>query len=224
MNKRDKKLKLYSVITADVVKSSKLSISKHKQLIEIIKKCSSEIQKVFPGTFQYTPEYFRGDSWQIVLKKPEYALAVVLFYRAFIRANMKISFLDARMAISLGTIDFVKKSFGVGEAYKISGEALDLKGKRRLKFIFNDKEISLLLDLIVENADFISSKWTVKQSQIIILALSGFNQLQIAKKIKVSQQAISQQLDSAGWSVISRNLAFFHSTISNLNNKATTSF
>ncbi|MGQ9643525.1 MAG: hypothetical protein ACUVT3_06680 [Ignavibacterium sp.] len=224
MNKRDKKLKLYSVITADVVKSSKLSITKHKQLIDIIKKCSSEIQKVIPGTFQYTPEYFRGDSWQIVLKKPEHALAVVLFYRAFIRANMKISFLDARMAISLGSIDFVKKSFGVGEAYKISGEALDLKGKRRLKFIFNEKEISLLLDLIVENTDFISSKWTVRQSQIIILALSGYNQLQIAKKIKVSQQAISQQLDSAGWSVISKNIDFFKNTVLKLNNKDSTSF
>lgn len=224
MNKKDNRLKLYSVITADVVKSSKLPITKHKQLINIIKKCGKEIQKVLPGTFQYTPEYFRGDSWQVVLKKPEYALAVVLFYRAFIRANMKISFIDARMAISIGSIDFVKKSFGVGEAYKISGEALDLKGKRRLKFIFNDKEISLLLDLLVENTDFISSKWTVKQSQIIILALSGFNQLQIAKKIKVSQQAISQQLDSAGWSVISRNLDYFQNTVLKLNDKIITSF
>ncbi|MCL6494700.1 MAG: SatD family protein [Ignavibacterium sp.] len=224
MSKQEKNSKLYSVITADIVKSSKLSIAKHKKLISIIKKCGSEIQRVFSAIFQYSPEYFRGDSWQIVLKKPEYALAVVLFYRAYIRANMKISFMDARMAISLGSIDFVKKSFGVGEAYKISGEALDLKGKRRLKFICNEKEISLLLDLLVENSDFISSRWTVRQAQIIILALSGLNQLQIAKKIKVSQQAISQQLDSAGWSIISKNIDYFKNTVSKLNNKINTSF
>lgn len=207
---------LYSVITADIVKSSKLSIAKHKKLIQVIKKCANEIQKVFPASFQYAPEYFRGDSWQMVLKKPELALSVILFYRAFIRANMNLSFMDARMAIALGSIDFVKKSFGVGEAYKISGEAIDVKGKRRLKFIYNDKKISEMLDLIVENSDFISSRWTVRQCEVIILSMKGYNQLQIAKKIKVSQQAVSQQLESAGWSIISRNIVFFQNIVGNL--------
>ncbi|WP_348344671.1 SatD family protein [Ignavibacterium sp.] len=216
MTKVKPKVKLYSVITADIVKSSKLSISKHKKLIEVIKICATEIKKVFPATLQYAPEYFRGDSWQVVLKKPEYALAIALYYRAFIKANMEINTIDARMAISLGSIDFVKKSFGVGEAYKTSGEAIDIKGKRRLKFIYDKKEISELLDLLVENSDFISSRWTVRQCKVILLSLKGYNQLQIAKKIKVTQQAVSQQLDSAGWSVISKNIAYFQNTIEKL--------
>ncbi|WP_290663876.1 SatD family protein [Ignavibacterium sp.] len=219
-----KKNKLYSVITADIVKSSKLSIVKHKKLIEVIKKCGIEIQKVFPGSFQYTPEYFRGDSWQIVLKKPELALGIVLYYRAYIRANMKLSSMNARMAISLGTIDFIKKSFGVGEAYRISGEAVDIKGKRRLKFIYNESELSELLDLLVENSDFISSRWTVRQCQIILLSMKGYNQLQIARKIKVTQQAVSQQLDSAGWAVISRNIKNFQTIIEKLISPNNTSF
>lgn len=217
---RDKKQnKLYSVITADVVKSSKLPIAKHKKLIQIIKSCATEIQKVFPASFQYAPEYFRGDSWQIVLKKPELALSIILFYRAYIRAYMKLSSMDARMAISLGTIDFVKKHFGVGEAYKISGEAIDIKGKRRFKFIYSEKEISELLDLLVENSDFISSRWTVRQCEVILLSMKGYNQLQIAKKIKVTQQAVSQQLDSAGWSVIAKNIVYFQNTIEKLTRK-----
>lgn len=221
---KNPKSKLYSVITADIVNSSKLTIAQHKKLISIVKKCSLEIQKIHPSLFQYTPEYFRGDSWQLVLKKPEFALEVVLFYRAFLRAKMKNNTTDARMAISIGSIEYVKKHFGVGEAYKISGETLDLKGKRRLKFVFNDNTISNFLDLIVENSDFISSKWTFKQSQIIVLALSNFNQLKIADKIKISQQAVSQQLDSAGWSVISRNMMYFKQTVLNLNNNMNTSF
>ncbi|BDQ02123.1 SatD family protein [Ignavibacterium sp.] len=217
MKKAETKTKLYSVITADIVKSSNLSLTKHKKLIEVIKKCANEIKKVFPSALQYAPEYFRGDSWQIVLKKPELALAIVLYYRAYIRANMKINSIDSRMAISLGTIDFVKRSFGVGEAYKTSGEAIDIKGKRRLKFIYNEKEISELLDLLVENSDFVSSRWTVRQCEVILLSLKGYNQLQIAKKIKVTQQAVSQQLDSAGWSVILKNISYFQNTIEKLN-------
>lgn len=224
MSKEKKRNKLYSVITADIVKSSKLSIATHEKLIQVIKKCASEIQKVFPKTLQYTPEYFRGDSWQIVLKKPELALAIIIYYRAFIRANMKFSSMDARMAISLGSIDFVKKYFGVGEAYKISGEAIDIKGKRRFKFIYNKEGISELLDLLVENSDFISSRWTVKQCQVILLSMKGYNQLQIAKRLKVSQQAVSQQLDAAGWSVISKNIDYFQNTIEKLIQNNSTSF
>lgn len=224
MAKEKKKSRLYSVITADVVKSSKLSIAKHRKLVDVIKKCGNELQKIFPAAFQYTPEYFRGDSWQVVLKKPELALKIVLYYRAFIRANMKLNSMDARMAISLGSIDFVKKSFGVGEAYRISGEAIDIKGKRRLKFIYNESEISELLDLLVENSDFISSRWTVRQCQIMLLAVKGYNQLQIARKIKVTQQAVSQQLDSAGWAVISRNINTFQKRVEKLIHNNNTSF
>ncbi|AFH49476.1 Hypothetical protein IALB_1769 [Ignavibacterium album JCM 16511] len=224
MTREKKQNKVYSVVTSDIVKSSKLSITKHKKLIRVIKNCAIEVQKVFPASFQYAPEYFRGDSWQIVLKKPELALSIILFYRAYIRAYMKLSSMDARMAISLGRIDFVKKHFGVGEAYKISGEAIDIKGKRRFKFIYNEKETSELLDLLVENSDFISSRWTVRQCEVILLAMKGFNQLQISKKLKVTQQAVSQQLDSAGWSVIAKNIAYFQNTIEQLTRKQNTSF
>lgn len=213
----DKIQKLFSVITGDIIKSSKLSIEQHKKLIKVMRNCSKEVQKVFPGVLKYEPELFRGDSWQLLIKKPEEALSIALFYRAYLKANMMINKIDARMAISVGTVDFIESSFGVGDAYKISGKALDKKGKRKIKFVSDIVTESETIDLIVYNIDFISSKWTGKQSKIILLAFQNMEQNAIAVKLKISQQAVSKQLDSAGWNIVYSNINYYKNILSNKN-------
>jgi hypothetical protein len=205
--------KLYAVITGDIIKSSRLSLEKHKQLIRVMHSCSREISVVFPKALKYEPEFFRGDSWQMLLQKPELALNIALFYRAFLKAKMQMDSIDARMAVSVGTVDFIESSFGIGDAYKISGKALDKKGKRKLKFVSDILANSEILDLLIQNTDFISSKWTSRQSKIILLALQNKNQKEIAGKLKITQQAVSQHMDSMGWLIIYENLKYFSGII-----------
>jgi hypothetical protein len=213
---KSKTKKLYSVLTGDIIKSSKLSLDKHKLLIKVMRTCSKEITIIYPNALKYEPEFFRGDSWQLLLKKPELALSIALFYRTFLKAKMKLSNIDARMAISIGTVDIIQSEFGIGNAYKISGETLDKKGKRRIKFASDLLPSHELIDLIIYNTDLISSKWTSKQSEIILFALQTSNQKEIARRFHITQQAVSQHLESAGWYVISKNLNYFIAAISNL--------
>ena len=210
---KEKSKKLYSVITGDIVKSSRLSLDKHKLLIKVMRSCAIEIFSLFPGALKYNPELFRGDSWQLLIQKPESALSIAVFYRAYLKAKMQLDSIDARMAISVGTVDFVESSFGVGDAYKISGKALDKKGKRKIKFVLDRLDNSTVLDLLIQNTDFISSKWTHKQSKIILLALKNKSQSEIAKSLRITQPAVSQQMDTAGWTIISENLSYFRSVI-----------
>lgn len=205
--------KLYSVITGDIVKSSRLSIEQHKKLVKVMRSCSKEVQKVFPGSLKYEPELFRGDSWQLLIKKPEEALSIALFYRAYLKANMMISKIDSRMAISVGTVDYVESSFGIGDAYKNSGKALDKKGKRKLKFVSDFVANSDIIDLIIYNVDFISTRWTSNQSKIILLALQNMDQNSIAVKLKISQQAVSKHLDVTGWDIVISNINYFKSVL-----------
>jgi hypothetical protein len=209
----EKTKKLYSVITGDIVKSSRLSLDQHKQLIKVMRSCSKEISKVFPGALKYEPELFRGDSWQLLIKKPELAFSIALFYRAYLKAKMQLSSIDARMAISIGTVDFVESSFGVGDAYKISGKALDKKGKRKMKFVSDIIPEYDFIDLIIQNSNFISSRWTSNQCKIILLALQNMDQKAIASKLRITQSAVSQQMDAAGWIVVADNLAYFKSAM-----------
>ena len=53
------------------------------------------------------PEFYRGDGWQMVVDEPAQSLRVALFYRAALRSRMESRQFDARMAIAIGTIDFV---------------------------------------------------------------------------------------------------------------------
>lgn len=211
---KPKPKKYYSVITGDIVKSSRLPVDKHKMLIKVLRGCSSDVSAVFPGVLKYEPELFRGDSWQLLIQKPEMALSVALFYRAYLKAKMQLDSIDARMSISFGTVDIISNDLGVGDAYKISGKALDKKGKRKLKFVTTEISYPDFIDLIVENTDFISSRWTSRQSKIILLSLQNKNQKEIARKLRITQQAVSQHLDSAGWMIISANISFFVKSVS----------
>jgi hypothetical protein len=212
---KEKTKKLYSVITGDIVKSSKLPLDKHKLLVKVMRNCSKEISNIFPDSLKYKPELFRGDSWQVLIKKPELALSIALFYRAYLRAKMQLSSIDARMAISIGTVDFIESSFGVGDAYKISGKALDKKGKRKIKFVSDILSNSDVIDLLIYNTDFISTRWTSKQCKIVLLALQNRDQKAIASKLRISQQAVSKQIDAAGWMVVYDNVAYFKNVVLN---------
>ena len=214
---KEKTKKLYSVITGDIVKSSKLPLDKHKLLVKVMRNCSKEISNIFPDSLKYKPELFRGDSWQVLIKKPELALSIALFYRAYLRAKMQLSSIDARMAISIGTVDFIESSFGVGDAYKISGKALDKKGKRKIKFVSDILPNSDVIDLLIQNSDFISARWTSKQCKIVLLALQNRDQKAIASKLRISQQAVSKQIDAAGWMIIRQNISYFLTQINHSN-------
>lgn len=206
---KEKTKKLYSVITGDIVKSSKLSLENHKLLVKVMKSSSKDISKIFPDALKYEPELFRGDSWQLLIKQPELALSIAIFYRAYLKAKMQLSSIDARMAISIGTVDFIESSFGVGDAYKISGKALDKKGKRKIRFVSDVISNSDVIDLLIQNTDYISTKWTSNQSKIVLLALQDMDQQAIASKLRITQQAVSQQMDSAGWTIVSENINYF---------------
>ena len=206
---KEKTKKLYSVITGDIVKSSKLSLEHHKLLVKVMKSSSKDLSKIFPDALKYEPELFRGDSWQLLIKQPELALSIAMFYRAYLKAKMQLSSIDARMAVSIGTVDFIESSFGVGNAYKISGKALDKKGKRKIRFVSDIIPNSDVIDLLIQNTDYISSKWTSSQSKIVLLALQNMDQNTISSKLRISQQAVSKQIDSSGWIVVAENIVYF---------------
>ncbi len=206
---KEKTKKLYSVITGDIVKSSKLSLEHHKLLVKVMKNSSKDLSKIFPNTLKYQPELFRGDSWQLLIKQPELALSIAMFYRAYLKSKMQLSSIDARMAISIGTVDFIESSFGVGNAYKISGKALDKKGKRKIRFVSDVIPNSDVIDLLIQNTDYISSKWTSRQSNIVLLALQNMDQNAISSKLRISQQAVSKQIDSSGWMIVAENIDYF---------------
>ena len=208
--------KLYAIITGDIVASSRLSSNKREILHNVMVESSKVLQDEFKDAVPMGVDIFRGDSWQILLSKPAKALRLALFYRAMLRAKMESHRFDTRMAIALGRVDFIpgnRVSEGYGEAYRLSGKALETMPKAsNMSFVFPGRELEKVLDVVIKLIDSISSRWSDRQALAVTGALRGWKQEKIAEtwwKKKVSQQAVAQHLSRAGWYPVEKGILFF---------------
>jgi hypothetical protein len=210
---------LYAVLTGDIVGSSKLSASERQQIPSVLHEASENISRYFERSMQYEVDIFRGDSWQLVISEPSNSLRIGLFFRAIIRATLESRKVDTRLSIGIGTTEFIPESnvsTGNGEAFRLSGEALERFDKStRMKIAFPiryESGITHAFDVIVQLIDLLAQRWTSKQAEAVSGALVGMTQRAIAAEWvtePVSQQAISQHLELAGWTQIERGLDFF---------------
>jgi hypothetical protein len=76
------------------------------------------------------PEFFRGDSWQLALRDAGLALRIAVLARARLRTRAQT---DTRIGIGVGAVERLhpeRVSLSTGEAFVLSGRALDAIGPR----------------------------------------------------------------------------------------------
>jgi hypothetical protein len=211
-----------AVITGDFIGSSKLAPKDWDKLHVVMKQSSRLLRESFKETVPLEVDIFRGDSWQMLVLDPAKALRLSLFYRATIRAKMARPNLDTRMAIAVGNIDSIPQtrvSEGHGEAYLLSGEALDWLNKSKaanMCFAHKNDETAEMFDIIVRLIDAIATRWTDKQALAISGALRGMKQEEIAEKLwekRVTQQAVAQHLSRAGWDAVEKGIEYFENRL-----------
>jgi len=212
--------KLYAVITGDIVNSSKLPLEQRQKLHRIMKDGSKALLKAFKDSVPLEVDIFRGDSWQLLVADPSKSLRIGLFYRVYLRAWMGASRLDTRMAIAVGTIDFVpddRVSGGDGQAYQYSGNSLEEMAKgSNMCFRFPEREVEEFLDLLVHLLDVLATNWSDKQALAIIGALQGLKQEKIGSlwKPSITQQSVNRHLQRAGWFAVEKAIGFFEKQLS----------
>ena len=214
------KRKRYAVLTGDIVGSSRLSATERARLHEIlISSRKSVLERFGAGLVPMKPEIFRGDGWQFIVADSSKSLRVGLFFRASVRSGMRQKRIDTRVSIGIGTIDFLPRnnlSGGDGEAFRLSGEALEkLHKSHRMAVALpqsSASDMSAALDVIVKLIDLQAGNWTESQARAVSGALLGLKQEAIAKECfakRITQQSVAQHLDRAGWNSIELGIAFF---------------
>ena len=213
------KKKIYAVLTGDIVGSSKLPSASRQSLQQVLHNVSENISLYFHDIVPYKMDVFRGDSWQFVVSEPSKSLRIGLFLRSLIREGVEGMRVDTRISIALGTISFIPQSNvsgGDGEAFRLSGESLEEMNKAfRMKIAFPERlqsDLTSALDVIVKLIDYQVSEWTQQQAKAVSGAILGFTQTQIADgwfEKNITQQAIAQHLDRAGWSTLELGINFF---------------
>jgi len=202
---------VFSVLTGDVVNSSQLVIKNRAKLPDILKASFSLAKEIIPRSIHSDLDIFRGDSFQGVLRNPELSLKASLLIRTqliFKLSDTKIrKAVDARIAIGIGTIDFVPKnrkgSEGDGQAFKLSGIGLDeMKKNQRLVIRTPWSEINEELETECALIDGLINRWSGVQAEAMAMQLQNKTQEEMAKELGIKQPAVFLRLKSAGgWAV-----------------------
>ena len=211
---------VYAVLTGDIVSSSWINRDRGDRVLDELLAGERKVKDYFPSSIHGGIDVFQGDSWQLVVQEPLSALRIAILFRALLLSSAGM---DSRVAVGYGSVDYLPArdvSTGTGEAYTLSGLGLkELLKTVRMKLSFPTDQRSVLtrsLDTITGLIDLQVQRWTQKQAEATAGALVGLTQQQIARSWEdepVTQQAISQHLDSAGWYQIKESLMFVEAAL-----------
>lgn len=210
--------KIKGVITGDIIESSAIQIKYRDFLLESVSKIANELSVIEPLKI----EFFRGDSFQMVIDNPENAMKIAVLLRAGLKSHTPKECKkpwDARLSLGVGTVSYHATNIVVsdGEAFQYSGRELDEMGKRRLIVKTRWSDANEELQVSTAFADEVISSWSVSQSQATYQALLyDISQKDIARKFKKSAQNISKLLSAAKVNLIQMYIDRYHNLISNL--------
>ena len=98
------KNKIYAVITGDIVRSGKFGSDREKAL-KILKDSLNSLNNFKSKSIGGISDIFRGDSFQIVILEPIFALEIAIFLKARLSSKtIKGKSIDIRIAIGIGEI------------------------------------------------------------------------------------------------------------------------
>lgn len=214
-----------AVITGDIVRSREMGDL--QALLQVLKEAVVEIEKELDTLIKL--ELYRGDSFQILIDRPEQAIKIAVLLRSKLRSATKSlegyitdtsleKLWDARVAVGIGKVNkpAPKVVESTGEAFELSGRQLDkLKGSQdRISFKSSWEDLNHQLEVLAKLTDAIISRWTLNSSEAVYsYLLFGETQQQIAMKLKISQPAVHKRLTIANIDAIDGLLKYLYRTI-----------
>ena len=208
-------MEIKAVITGDMVRSEQIALDKRDLLIEVLRGIVDELQAKSPMKM----EMFRGDSFQIVVERPEASLLIATMIRAVLKSSCydgMVEMWDARISIGIGATEYQGESIVTsdGEAFKLSGRGLDAMGKSRLAVSTCWQDVDDELDVGIAFLDDLVTDWSINQAKAIYLSVAhGLSQSDLASTISKSQQNVSKTLNSAKEALLVRCLRRFETII-----------
>lgn len=199
-----------SVITGDIIGSRQ---QKSKDWVEDLKKILTP--------FGETPrqwEVYRGDEFQIEIKKPEEALLAAILIKAHLRAVK----LDARMSIGFGdkTHDAEKISESNGEAFIYSGELFETLKKQKVTLAIRtgNTDIDEKMNLMIQLALTFMDSWLVQSAEFVAVAIENptLSQEELGQKLGINQAAVSRRQKRAQFDLVMNLDRYFRTQIKQL--------
>ena len=177
------------VITGDLVNSTNIAAKWRQTVVDALHVCVEESIPLTPVKL----EMYRGDSFQVVVDKPEYALAIAIALRAKLKAETPDGqkLWDARLAVGVGEISFESDN------------------------IVTSDDFNTNIELVTRFADDLITSWTAKQARVVYQSML-FPKLQkdLAEELDMTRQNFNYHWSSARGQLILDYIEYFKSLIS----------
>ena len=210
--------KAYAVLSGDIVDSTDLAPAEIQAVFEHVERAVMAFKVAGWGRLS-GPDFYSGDSWQIVLDTPEQALRLALYLNAYVWAASEVRM---RISIGIGQIDTldpeaVSRSFG--EAFVLSGRAL-----KRMTLYFDltcavpetAKPLTTWLPVVTHLCSSLVRQWTQRQAEVLSHAVLMQTPLheEVAASLDppVRKQTASDVLRAANWRSLQEPLKAFAQT------------
>jgi len=190
-----------AVLTGDIIGSTDSGTAATDAAIDLLYRTTERIAH-WPGVshpLRFFDRY-RGDGWQMLLTRPDYALRATLVLVAALGSTAGTP--KTRVGIGIGTAhiptipDLAASS---GPAFIASGHALDTLPRSRV-FAIEGDSITPLQHAVLALAEELSNRWTPEQAEATALYLKPSHPTlaEIASQLGISTQAVSYRIKGAG--------------------------
>lgn len=181
-----------SILTGDIINSRNIDSNIWMPLLK------SAFNTI--GNTPKTWEIYRGDSFQIEVKKPEEALLFAFKLKTILK---KIKKLDVRIGIGIGDKNnsYNNITEASGEAFINSGNVFDhLLKKQNLAIKTPNEEFNKILNTSLAIALLVMDNWTVNSATFVLKYLENPNasQKMIANALNISESSASERRKRAG--------------------------
>jgi len=211
--------RVFAVLTGDIVGSRQLPPERLERVRRVIAAGAAQFRRRQPRALCGVPEVFRGDAWQLLLREPRWALRLALLLRAELLAgNDAIT----RVAIGVGAVDTIDRrriSLSTGEAFTLSGHALDhITGYFDLTGALPERAAALAgwFPAMLHVCSGLVRSWTRRQAEIVGLALRldapTHATIAAALRPRVSKQSVTESLAAARWRPLLEGIRVFEAT------------
>lgn len=199
------------IITGDIINSKK---HKPDTWLKVLK---HELNKA--GKSPKSWEIFRGDSFQVLLKKPEKALLFALSIKTALKSANNV---NVRMALGLGDISYSTEKIteSNGTAFSNSGEKFELlkQEKQNLSIKSGDELFDAEMNLYLKLSLIAMDSWSVNAAEAVKIALQNKDKSQeeMGKLLGITQSAVSNRLSRAYYEEIMEVNAMYQMKIKTL--------
>lgn len=182
---------MQAVITADIIHSTALDEAALQKLQKRIRGIYCEDQI----------EFFRGDSFQVLVQDADKALGNVILTRmGAIAMSIGENRIDIRQSIQLGHVKRKVHRLGtyMDETFLLSGRNFDLfqegKVKGNLLISCGREDLDLTYQLMADYLDTLLELITPIQAEVMALYLRGISQKDIAQQLNKTGPTVNKQI------------------------------